>query len=115
MPKLTDGMQGGPVVVFDPHGNTLVVSPFSQFMAASMTYVNNTLSWGIMGEVDSVPNMYSVQTIMYYSSEGINRVSTKYFISASTTCREWEGSMMVRMFVFQAGNPDLNLVWSAFL
>ena len=74
MPKLTDGMQGGPVVVFDPHGNTLVVSPFSQFMAASMTYVNNTLSWGIMGEVDSVPNMYSVQTIMYYSSEGINKV-----------------------------------------
>ena len=55
----------------------MVVSAFSHFMATNMWHntTGSTLNWGIMGMVDQVPAGYSVDTIVYYSNQGINEVS----------------------------------------
>ncbi|CAG5115344.1 unnamed protein product, partial [Candidula unifasciata] len=68
------GMQGGPVVIFDNTSNAVVISPLSQFMAAS-SYIQRgqQIGWGIMGMVNDVPRGYSVDFIVYYSNQGINQ------------------------------------------
>ncbi|CAL1533730.1 unnamed protein product [Lymnaea stagnalis] len=73
--SFTTGMQGGPLVIFDNATNALVISPMSQFMAASdqLNSSSQVLHYGIMGLVDTVPSNYSVDFIIYYSNEGINQ------------------------------------------
>ncbi|XP_059175577.1 uncharacterized protein LOC131955455 [Physella acuta] len=73
--SITTGIEGGPLVLFDNSSNALVVSPMSQFMAASnqISLVRQELSYGIMGLVDSVPSNYSIDFIVYYSNQGINQ------------------------------------------
>lgn len=69
-------MVGGPIALFDGSGATLVISPSSNFMAASNSHsrATNILSYGIMGEVDTVPPGYSLDTILYFGDAGVNRV-----------------------------------------
>jgi len=76
MPKLRAGLDAGPLLIFDKSGSVLVISAFDNFMAASYEHdVNSaTVSWGIMGKVDSIPQGFHYSTIMYYSASGINKV-----------------------------------------
>jgi hypothetical protein len=68
------GISGsGPVVLFSMDlSSTLVLSAASNFMAASQTTENNTLLYGVMGAVTSIPANYSVSTIVALSS-GVNQ------------------------------------------
>ncbi|PVD22557.1 hypothetical protein C0Q70_18373 [Pomacea canaliculata] len=72
---IADGVVGGPIALFDGSGATLVISPSSNFMAASNSHsrATNSLSYGIMGEVDTVPPGYSLDTILYFGDAGVNR------------------------------------------
>jgi hypothetical protein len=67
---------GGPLVLFNEEGDTLVISPMSNFMSASMEhniFIGGSLSFGVMGGVNTIPENYSVDFIVYYGSEGINK------------------------------------------
>jgi hypothetical protein len=69
-------MEGGPVVLFniDKRGedDMLVLSPFTRFMATSLNQENNTLEYGVMGSIISIPADYNHSMIVFYSSKGIN-------------------------------------------
>jgi hypothetical protein len=71
------GIEGGPLVLFDQEDNVLIISPLNEFMAASMWHNQDvdTVSWGIMGGVTSVPDNYMLKTIVYYGGKGINQVT----------------------------------------
>eukprot|EP00756_Hemistasia_phaeocysticola_P006011 Hpha_TRINITY_DN13618_c0_g1::TRINITY_DN13618_c0_g1_i1::g.122626::m.122626 len=69
-----EGISGtGPVVVFSTDlTRSLVLSPFSQFMAASQTFSSDSgLSYGVMGMVGSLPKGFSLQTVVVLGS-GVN-------------------------------------------
>jgi hypothetical protein len=70
------GMESGPVVLFNINkrgdGDILVLSPFSRFMATSLSQTNNTLEYGVMGSIISIPENYNHSMIVFYSSKGIN-------------------------------------------
>ena len=55
----------------------MVISPFNHFMTANMWHnsTGSSLNFGIMGKVDSIPPGYTLDTIIYYSEDGINDVS----------------------------------------
>ncbi len=76
MKKLLDGLSSGPLLLFDMHGNVIIISSFNNFMAASFSHDDKSgvIGWGIMGDVDRVPQGYNLETIMFYGSEGINKV-----------------------------------------
>lgn len=73
--SMSYGISGGPVAIFDQEGNTVIIAPFSQFMASSVTHpdFDNSVGWGVMGGVQSVPPGYQCDTILYYA-KGINKV-----------------------------------------
>ena len=81
--KFQGGIESGPIVLFDNNNNVIIMSPFSEFMAASYIYNNlyNTIDWGVMGDVDVIPPNYQYETIIYYSDQGINKVNTNKVIS----------------------------------
>jgi hypothetical protein len=70
------GMQGGPIVLFNftqrGEGDILVLSTFSQFMATSLSQTNNTLEYGVVGSMLSIPANYNHSMIVSYSPRGIN-------------------------------------------
>ena len=70
------GSQGGPVVLFDldqyGEGDTLVLSPFSHYMATSLSQKGNLLQYGVMGSMSSVPANYAHAMMLFYSPRGIN-------------------------------------------
>ncbi|XP_046547192.1 uncharacterized protein LOC124257216 [Haliotis rubra] len=72
--KLQSGLVSGPLVLFDKDNNVVITAPFSQFMAASMfqDVDRKRVSWGIFGGAELLPTGYTYETIMYYSSNGIN-------------------------------------------
>jgi len=76
VPKLHAGLKGGPLLIFDKSGSVIIISAFNNFMAASYEHdvSSSTVSWGIMGKVDSVPKGFQYSTIMYYGASGINKV-----------------------------------------
>ncbi|XP_048777941.2 uncharacterized protein LOC125681766 isoform X2 [Ostrea edulis] len=79
-PKMTDGMAGGPLAVFDTDGNTILISPYDNFMVTSMWHdkaPGGTINWGIMGGVDSIPKTYYVKTVAVAAS-GINKAFQEY-------------------------------------
>ncbi|XP_078674668.1 uncharacterized protein LOC144912809 [Branchiostoma floridae x Branchiostoma belcheri] len=86
---IRSGITGGPLAVFDQDLNTVVLSPFSEFMAASVWH-NGTgeaesggeVNYGIMGQVDNIPPDFDYQTILYYG-KGINQA-----------LHEWGGTLM---------------------
>ena len=56
----------GPIVLFSREvgGPSLVISAASNFMAASQTSANGTLSFGVMGAVRSIPANYSMSFLV---------------------------------------------------
>jgi len=70
------GMESGPVVIFntDRRGedDILVLSPFSKFMATSLSQTGNIIEYGVMGSMTSIPENYNHSMIVFYSSQGIN-------------------------------------------
>jgi hypothetical protein len=63
-------------VIFDKEANTLIISPLTEFMAASSWHEGDSggnIYWGIMGGVDEVPYHYTYKTMVYYA-KGINKV-----------------------------------------
>ncbi|XP_064616875.1 uncharacterized protein LOC135480876 [Liolophura sinensis] len=92
--NIEDGLEGGPIAIYDKHGNVVIISPFSQFMAASNWHdgvLGGSVYWGIMGDVDRVPAGFTMETIVYYGNAGINKafqgwgdiLRTKYGKSSS--------------------------------
>jgi hypothetical protein len=69
------GISGGPLAIFDSEGNTVIIAPFSQFMASSITHpdFDNSVGWGFMGGVKMVLAGSQYDTILYYA-KGINKV-----------------------------------------
>jgi hypothetical protein len=71
------GFRGGPVVVFNEtqrgEGDILILSPFSRFMATSLTQTNNILEYGVMGSMPSITPNYNHSFIIFYSPHGINQ------------------------------------------
>ena len=71
------GMQSGPVIIFNQtqggEEDILVISPFSRFMATSLTQTNQTLEYGVMGSMGSITPNYNHSLIVFYSADGINR------------------------------------------
>ena len=109
--KLPDGLLSGPIILFDKMDNAMIISPFSHFMAASFWHDNNTdsINWGIMGDVDNLPQGFRYETIVVYSDQGINKVSIVsrtfklsvslyIFTLASNTCNTCTSSLYL---VFQ--------------
>jgi len=81
LPKLYGGLDAGPLLIFDKSGSVLVISAFDNFMAASYEHDVDTatVSWGIMGRVNTIPKGFQYSTIMYYSARGINKVLCSLF------------------------------------
>jgi hypothetical protein len=72
--------QDGPVTLFDlaHQGETdmLVLSPFSHFMATSLsqrnTGLDSVLEYGVLGSIATIPPNYMHSFIVFYSPNGIN-------------------------------------------
>ena len=77
MKRIKDGADGGVVVLFNGIGDTLVMSPYNNFMASSLYHdvSSDVINWGIMGRVGAVPAGYSSKFILYHSPDGINTVT----------------------------------------
>lgn len=75
--NVNDGMTAGPLILFTPNGNTMIISQMSQFMDTSMEHNKFTggyLNYGIKSGVNQIPANYSVDFIVYFSDKGINKV-----------------------------------------
>ena len=74
---VNDGIEGGPLVLFNTQGDTLIIAPMSEFMAASMhhNYAKSSLDLGIMSGVDQIPANFSIDFLVFYANNGINKVS----------------------------------------
>jgi hypothetical protein len=87
---LKTGISGGPLVIFNltDHGqrDTIILSPFSQFMSSSFNQHNNILEYGVMGSISPIPVNYSHSLIVFYGSTGVNEAM-----------RHW-GQVMQRAF-----------------
>ncbi|XP_041369682.1 uncharacterized protein LOC121383654 [Gigantopelta aegis] len=75
---LNSGYTSGPLAVFDKFGRTVIISPASKFMSASMWHeslfgIGGTVHWGIMGYADPIPPEHQLDIIIYYGAEGINK------------------------------------------
>ncbi|CAF1238587.1 unnamed protein product [Adineta ricciae] len=72
------GIGSGPIVVFNltqkGEGDLLVLSPFSHFMSSSFSQTKqNTLEYGVMGSILSIPANYNHSMMVFYSPNGINQ------------------------------------------
>ncbi|CAF1499818.1 unnamed protein product [Adineta ricciae] len=77
---IRSGMQSGPVVLFNltqrAEGDMLVISPFSHFMASSLSQrspvSDNILEYGVIGSMSTIPANYAQSLIIFYSPRGVN-------------------------------------------
>ena len=75
---LAGGMQNsGVIAIFDnTSGLTVVVSPFSHFMSASLTVERSAagacVHWGIMGNVSSLPSGHEQSFVLHAKRSGVN-------------------------------------------
>ncbi len=90
--QINDGITGGPLILFNPTGDTMIISQMSEFMAGSMKKDGLSLNYGIMSGVDSIPRNYSIEFAIYYSSNGINK-----------GMQEW-GALLLKFY-----NKNLNI------
>jgi len=77
---ISSGIKGtGPLVVFSTDlTRSLVLSPFSEFMAASQVYHKTSgLSYGVMGNVSSLPKNFTMQFVMVLGS-GVNSAMQRW-------------------------------------
>ena len=72
--RIASGLDSGPLVLFDKSGASLIISPFSQFMAVSAEYSGNTVSWGLIGSMKKIPQDFRYSTILYYGDKGVRQV-----------------------------------------
>ncbi|CAF4831166.1 unnamed protein product [Rotaria sp. Silwood1] len=76
------GMEAGPVVLFNltQHGqnDVIILSPFAQFMATSLSQQDNILQYGVMGSIKTIPANYNHTMILFYSSNGTNDALRQY-------------------------------------
>lgn len=78
--QVNDGIKGGPLILFNSNGDSVVLSSMSNFMSASMEYVPENggyVNFGVMGSATSITENYQVDFIVYYSDRGINKVKKK--------------------------------------
>ncbi|CAF1203745.1 unnamed protein product [Rotaria sordida] len=79
---IKSGMEAGPVVLFNltQHGqnDVIILSPFAQFMATSLSQQDNILQYGVMGSIKTIPANYNHTMILFYSSNGINDALRQY-------------------------------------
>lgn len=72
--NINDGIEGGPFALFNKAGKAVVISPYDNFMAASLWHSEpegGVISWGIMGGVNEIPANFSYNTLLMYY-DGIN-------------------------------------------
>ena len=71
--------------MFNRDGNTVVLSPYNNFMAASAWHIGKPgghVCWGIMGGVNEIPANFSYSTMLVYD-DGVNQVIiVKSFINS---------------------------------
>ena len=78
---IQSSMIAGPITLFNltqkGEGDTIVISPFSHFMATSLSHrrklSDSILEYGIMGSINTIPANYTQSLIVFYSPNGINR------------------------------------------
>ena len=76
--NINDGLAGGPLAIFNKEGKAIVISPYDNFMAASLWHngpEGGAISWGIMGGVNEIPTHFTYSTLLLYD-DGINNVSS---------------------------------------
>eukprot|EP01034_Spumella_vulgaris_P024040 gene24040-30337_t len=78
--NMTGGIGGSGVVsVFDSLSTAVVLSPLTNPMAVShVCGQTGQLAYGIMGNVTEIPRDFSVQVVMYVSTEGVNQAVTQW-------------------------------------
>ncbi|CAF1685380.1 unnamed protein product, partial [Adineta ricciae] len=71
-------MSGGPLVIFNltenGQGDSIIISPLSQFMSSSLSLNINIVEYGFLGSIRSIPMNSTNSLIIYYSSQGINHL-----------------------------------------
>eukprot|EP00039_Didymoeca_costata_P006166 m.87998 g.87998 ORF g.87998 m.87998 type:complete len:840 (+) comp13136_c0_seq1:26-2545(+) len=68
----------GPVVVFSSDlSSSVVISAYNNFMVSSQDIVNNSISYGLMNTVESIPSQSRLETVLVVSS-GINKAMTDW-------------------------------------
>ncbi|CAK8679724.1 unnamed protein product [Clavelina lepadiformis] len=74
------GDRAGPLVLFDAQGSVMIISSFSSFMAHNMKYDvdSGIVRYGVIGGAAELPKHYQIDTILYYSNEGINKAVEKW-------------------------------------
>lgn len=72
--NIASGIKGtGPLVIFQQTSHLAVVmSPFTNAMAANQAYSNNILDYGIMGNVTDIPIGYEISTIVSFAEGSVN-------------------------------------------
>ena len=91
---IRSALYDAPMILFNltqqGHGDTVVFSPFSHFMATSLWQRSETsytaLEYGVTGSMSTIPANYAQSFILFYSPRGINK-----------GVREW-GQTMQRAF-----------------
>ncbi|KAJ8045291.1 hypothetical protein HOLleu_08272 [Holothuria leucospilota] len=106
--KINTGLQGGPLALFSSGGSTVVISPSSQFMAASMTYQNEdqSINCGIMGKVKEVPQDFTMETVLYFG-EGVKNTFEswgKFLLTKYQTNRHTDADMTLRYLGYWTDN-----------
>ncbi|KAI8778763.1 hypothetical protein BgiBS90_019745 [Biomphalaria glabrata] len=75
---INDGLESGPLTLFDKTGNAMLIAPYTNFMAASMLQDGSHVNWGIMGGVDSLPAGFEYKTLAFCSQNGIGDLFTNW-------------------------------------
>ena len=78
---ILSGVNGGPLVLFDPNEQSMVLAPFREFMAGSMYHNqdNNAVEWGVMGSMQSIPKDFNFETAIV-AGNGIKTVSSWFHV-----------------------------------
>ena len=105
----------GPLCVFTRDGaHSVLLSPASAVMAASQTFGAThssapSLSYGLMGNISSVPRGFSMETMLVHSQRGINAAFTTWgdlmlARSGKTRRGAWERDMTLRSLGYSTDN-----------
>ena len=84
---INGGIKGGPLALFNEAGKAAVISPYNNFMAASLWHQGEQggkLAWGIMGGVNDIPANFTYSTLLVFH-DGINQVCTNIRVSLSVS------------------------------
>ncbi|KAL4219038.1 hypothetical protein ACF0H5_021621 [Mactra antiquata] len=76
---INDGMNYGPLALFNKKGKAVVISPYDNYMSASLWQDLNRrqLVWGIMGGVNDIPANFTYRTILQYG-DSINQAFSEW-------------------------------------